>query len=94
VPPVQDEGGAISINAASELDSRDVSNDWLPILIAEDNANVAEYVDGYRLRLFFNDGTTQVVDFHDYLRDAPMTFPFCFEFFNISVVFLTLKNLF
>ena len=31
----------------------------------------AEYVDGYRLRLFFNDGTTQVVDFHDYLRDAP-----------------------
>jgi hypothetical protein len=31
----------------------------------------AEYVDGYRLRLFFNDGTSHVVDFHDYLRDAP-----------------------
>ena len=31
----------------------------------------AEYVDGYRLRLFFDDGTERVVDFHNYLRDAP-----------------------
>ncbi len=31
----------------------------------------AVYVDGYRLRLTFNDGTTKVVDFADYLRDAP-----------------------
>lgn len=31
----------------------------------------AEYVDGYRLRLTFNNGRSRIVDFSDYLRDAP-----------------------
>ena len=41
VPPAQDEGGNL-INTAAKLYSGDVSNNWLAILIAEDNANAAD----------------------------------------------------
>lgn len=48
-----------------------IINDLKPVEGPFLSIEEAEYVDGYRLRLFFDDGTIQVVDFHNYLRDAP-----------------------
>ncbi|MFI5202308.1 MAG: DUF2442 domain-containing protein [Candidatus Kapaibacterium sp.] len=42
----------------------------------------AEYVDGYRIRVFFEYGTVRIVDFHDYLRDAPR--PWITKYWNLE----------
>ncbi len=48
-----------------------ITHDLTPVGGSFIDVDEAEYVDGYRLRLTFSDGTVRVVDFHDYLRDAP-----------------------